>query len=43
MGLEFINKLPTPEEIREQFPLPDGLAQIKAKRDEEIQIGRAHV
>ena len=21
MGLEFINKLPTPEEIREQFPL----------------------
>ena len=37
MGLEFINKLPTPEEIREQFPLPDGLAQIKAKRDEEIR------
>ncbi len=37
MGLEFINKLPTPAEIREQFPLPAGLAEVKAQRDEEIR------
>lgn len=37
MGLEFINKLPTPAEIREQFPIPAELAAIKEKRDEEIR------
>ncbi len=37
MGLEFISKLPTPAEIREQFPLPRGMAEVKAKRDEEIR------
>lgn len=37
MGLEFINKLPTPAEIRKQFPLPHGLAEVKAQRDEEIR------
>ncbi len=37
MGIEFINKLPTPTEIRAQFPLPDGLSEIKARRDEEIR------
>ena len=37
MGLTFINKLPTPDEIREQFPLPAGLADVKATRDEEIK------
>ncbi len=37
MGLEFINKLPTPAEIREQFPLPHGLEAVKARRDEEIR------
>lgn len=37
MGLEFINKLPTPAEIREQFPLPAQLAAVKEKRDEEIR------
>ena len=37
MGLEFMNKLPTPAEIREQFPLPAKLADIKTKRDEEIK------
>ncbi|MDO5350679.1 MAG: 3-deoxy-7-phosphoheptulonate synthase [Lachnospiraceae bacterium] len=36
MGLEFINKLPTPAEIREQYPLPLELAQIKKIRDAEI-------
>ena len=37
MGLEFMNKLPTPAEIREQFPLPAQLADVKTKRDEEIK------
>lgn len=37
MGLEFMNKLPTPAEIREQFPLPAKLADIKTQRDEEIK------
>lgn len=37
MGLEFINQLPTPEEIRAQFPLPEHLAAVKAERDEEIK------
>ena len=36
MGLEFINKLPTPAEIREQFPSPAELAALKEKRDAEI-------
>ena len=37
MGLEFINKLPTPAEIREQFPIPAELAALKEKRDAEIR------
>ena len=37
MGLEFMNKLPPPAEIREQFPLPAQLADIKKQRDEEIK------
>ncbi len=37
MSFEFIKKLPTPAEIRELFPLPDALAQIKEKRDAEIK------
>ncbi len=37
MGLEFMNMLPSPAEIREQFPLPTGLAELKEKRDEEIR------
>lgn len=36
MGFEFTNKLPTPGEIREQYPLPLNLAEIKKNRDEEI-------
>lgn len=36
MGFTFINKLPTPAEIREQYPLPLELAAIKETRDEEI-------
>lgn len=37
MGFTFIEKLPTPEEIREQYPLPKALAQRKAERDQEIR------
>lgn len=37
MSFEFIRKLPTPAEIKEQFPLPVHLAQIKESRDAEIR------
>lgn len=37
MSFEFIKKLPTPAEIREEFPLPSGLAKLKAQRDGEIK------
>lgn len=36
MSFEFIKKLPTPTEIREQFPVPEHLAALKAERDQEI-------
>lgn len=36
MGFEFIKKLPTPAEIREQYPVPEHLVQLKAARDKEI-------
>lgn len=36
MGFEFKQKLPTPEEIREQLPLSSELQEIKNKRDTEI-------
>ena len=37
MGFEFIKKLPTPAEIREQLPLPEDLVKIKEDRDAEIR------
>lgn len=37
MGLEFVNQLPTPEEIRAQFPLAPELAALKQQRDAEIK------
>lgn len=36
MSFQFISKLPTPEEIREQFPVPEHLASLKKRRDQEI-------
>ncbi len=36
MSLEFLKKLPTPSEIREQFPVPEHLAALKKERDQEI-------
>lgn len=37
MGLTFIDKLPTPAEIREEFYLPDPLIEIKKQRDAMIK------
>ena len=36
MSFEYIQKLPTPDEIRDAFPLSKELAAIKAQRDKEI-------
>ncbi len=37
MSFEFVKKLPTPAEIREQYPVPEKLSALKAERDEEIR------
>lgn len=37
MSFEFIKKLPTPAEIREEYALPAELVKIKAQRDAEIR------
>lgn len=37
MSFEYITKLPTPEEIREEYALPPALAQLKKERDAEIR------
>ncbi len=36
MSFTYIAKMPTPEEIKERFPVSDELAKIKAKRDAKI-------
>jgi len=37
MSFEFIQKLPTPDEIREQYPLSAHLVELKKQRDKEIR------
>ncbi|MGN0377461.1 MAG: 3-deoxy-7-phosphoheptulonate synthase [Suilimivivens sp.] len=37
MSFEFVKKLPTPSEIREQYPVPEKLAKLKEERDREIK------
>ena len=37
MQMNFIRKLPTPKEIKEQFPLPEGMKELKEERDNEIR------
>lgn len=37
MSFEFIRKLPTPAEIREEYALPPNLVKIKEERDAEIR------
>ena len=36
MKMEFLRKLPAPEELKQQFPVSAQIAEQKAKRDEEI-------
>ena len=37
MGFEFVKKLPTPAEIKEQYPISKEIERIKVERDEEIR------
>lgn len=37
MAFNFIQKLPTPEEIREMYPMPERVLKIKEERDREIR------
>ena len=37
MQMEFIRKLPTPAELKEQFPLDPELKRLKNRRDREIR------
>lgn len=37
MSFEYLRELPTPEEIKEQYPLPEELVLLKKQRDEEIR------
>lgn len=37
MSFEFVQKLPTPEEIRKEYALPEHLVALKKERDEEIR------
>lgn len=37
MEMEFLRQLPTPQELKEQFPVSAEIAAIKAERDEEIR------
>ena len=37
MSFEFIKKLPTPDEIREQYPVPEEAISAKAARDAQIR------
>ncbi len=37
MSFEFIQKLPTPEEIRKEYALPERLVKLKEERDSEIR------
>ena len=37
MNMNFIRKLPIPQEVKRQYPITPALAAVKAKRDEEIR------
>lgn len=36
MQMEFVRKLPIPQEIKKQFPISEKIAQHKAERDEDV-------
>ena len=40
MSFEFIRKLPTPEEIRRDYAVPERIARLKEERDREILRAR---
>ncbi|MBQ9860158.1 MAG: 3-deoxy-7-phosphoheptulonate synthase [Clostridia bacterium] len=37
MNMQYNRKLPIPKDIKEQFPVSEKMAQVKAQRDEEIK------
>ena len=37
MDMEFLRKLPTPKELKEQFPVSEKIAAIKEDRDRQIR------
>lgn len=37
MSFDFLKKMPTPAEIKEEFPLPENLVKLKAERDDIIR------
>ena len=37
MQMEYVRQMPTPQEIKEKYPLAENIAEIKKKRDEEIK------
>ena len=37
MSFEFVRKLPTPEEIRRDYPVPEPIVRLKEERDREIR------
>ena len=37
MQMEFVRKLPIPQELKAQYPLPESIKQLKQKRDQEIE------
>ena len=37
MSFQIIKKLPTPDEIKDQFPVPQNLLELKKQRDQEIR------
>ena len=37
MNMEFYRKLPTPQELKEEFPASEKIKKIKAERDDEIR------
>ena len=37
MNMEFYRKLPTPKELKEEFPASDKIKKIKAERDAKIR------
>ena len=37
MNMNFLRKLPIPQEIKKEYPVTDEMARVKEARDEEIR------